>query len=181
MELVQGDAMNASSLDAAFKDVSTAYYLVHGMRGGKPGAEHDLQMARNFIAAADRQKTQRVIYLGELVDPTARLSPYLRSRHETGYVLRQNGVPVTEFRAGMIIGSGSALFEMIRYLTEREPVLVCPAWFFSMAQPIAVRDVLEYLVAALKTPESAGRTSRLAGRRALRTRTCCSSTRSNGA
>ena len=70
---------------------------------------------------------------------------------------------MTEFRAGMIIGSGSALFEMIRYLTEREPVLVCPAWFFSMAQPIGIRDVLEYLVAALKTPESAGRTIEIGG------------------
>lgn len=163
VELVQGDAMNIDSLDAAFKDVHTAYYLVHGMQGGKPNAEHDLQMARNFLSGAERQKVKRIIYLGELVDPTARLSPYLRSRHETGYLLRQNGVPVTEFRAGIIIGSGSALFEMIRYLTEREPVLICPAWFFSLAQPIAVGDVLEYLVAALRTPESAGRTIEIGG------------------
>ena len=106
---------------------------------------------------------KRIIYLGELVDPTANLSPYLRSRHETGYILRQSKVPVTEFRAGMIVGSGSVLFEMIRYLAEREPVLVCPAWFFSIAQPIAIRDVLSYLIAALDTPESTGKLIEIGG------------------
>jgi len=163
VEVAAGDAMDPASLDAAFKGVHTAYYLIHGMQGGKPNAEHDLQMARNFIAAADLQGIQRVIYLGELVDPAARLSPYLRARHETGHLLRQSRIPLTEFRAGMIIGAGSALFEMIRYLSEREPVLVCPAWFFSMAQPVAVRDVLDYLAAALETPESAGRTIEIGG------------------
>jgi uncharacterized protein YbjT (DUF2867 family) len=163
VEIVEGNAMEPATLGTAFKDVQTAYYLIHGMQGGKPNAEHDLQMARNFIAAADRHGAQRVIYLGELVDPAARLSPYLRSRHETGPILRQSPIPVTEFRAGMIIGAGSALFEMIRYLSEREPVLVCPAWFFSMAQPVAVRDVLDYLVAALKAPESAGKTIEIGG------------------
>jgi uncharacterized protein YbjT (DUF2867 family) len=163
VEIVEGDARDAGSLDATFQGVQSAFYLIHGMKGGQPNAEHDLQMARNFSAAADRQGVKRIIYLGELVDPAARLSAYLRSRHETGYLLRQSGVPVTEFRAGMIIGAGSALFEMIRYLTEREPVLICPAWFYSMAQPVAVRDVLEYLVAALQTPESAGRTIEIGG------------------
>lgn len=163
VEIVQADATDPASLEAAFQDVHTAYYLMHGIQGGKPNAEHDLDMARNFIGAAERHKVQRVIYLGELVDPSARLSPYLRSRHETGYLLRQSSIPVTEFRAGMIIGSGSALFEMIRYLTEREPVLVCPAWFFSLAQPIGVRDVLEYLTAALTVPESLGKTIEIGG------------------
>lgn len=156
VELVTGDALDPTSLEAAFQGVSSAYYLIHGMKGGKTNAERDLRAARNFAEAAGRAGANRIIYLGELVDPTANLSAYLRSRHETGYLLRQGPVPVTEFRAGMVIGSGSALFEMIRYLAEREPVLVCPAWFFSMAQPIGIRDVLEYLMAALKTPESAG-------------------------
>jgi uncharacterized protein YbjT (DUF2867 family) len=150
-------------LDEAFRGVDTAYYLIHGMQDGRSSAEHDLQMARNFIAAADRQSVQRLIYLGELVDPMRRLSPYLRSRHETGALLRQSRVAVTEFRAGMIIGAGSALFEMIRYLTEREPVLVCPAWFFSLAQPISIRDTLQYLVEAPNCPESAGRTLEIGG------------------
>jgi len=163
VEVMSGDAMEAPSLAAAFQGVHAAYYLIHGLQGGKLSAEHDLQMARNFTVAAESLKLPRLIYLGELVDPTAGVSPYLRSRHETGYVLRQSGVPVTEFRAGMIIGSGSALFEMIRYLTERQPVLVCPAWFFALAQPIAIRNVLDYLVAALESPESSGKLLEIGG------------------
>jgi uncharacterized protein YbjT (DUF2867 family) len=163
VELVTGDALDAESLEAAFRGVSAAYYLIHGMQGGRSNAERDLRAARNVATAAEGAGVQRMIYLGELVDPTANLSPYLRSRHETGYLLRQSAVPVTEFRAGMIIGSGGALFEMIRYLSEREPVLVCPAWFFSLAQPIGIRDVLEYLLAALKTPESSGKLIEIGG------------------
>ena len=147
----------------AMQGVSVAYYLIHGMQGGKVNAERDLQVARNFTQAAEDADIERIIYLGELVDPTANLSPYLRARHETGYLLRYGKVPVTEFRAGMIVGSGSVLFEMIRYLTEREPVLICPAWYFSQAQPIAIRDVLSYLVGALKTPDSIGRVIEIGG------------------
>jgi uncharacterized protein YbjT (DUF2867 family)/uncharacterized protein YndB with AHSA1/START domain len=163
VEAVAGDALDPASLEMALKGASVAYYLLHGMQGGKPNAERDLQAARNFIAAAERQGVERIIYLGELVDPTANLSPYLRSRHETGYILRQSHIPVTEFRAGMIVGSGSVLFEMIRYLAEREPVLICPAWFFSEAQPIAIRDVLFYLVAAPDVPDSAGKMIEIGG------------------
>lgn len=156
VEVIGGDALVPGTLADAMRDVSVAYYLIHGKQGGRIDAMRDLEVARNFSAAARDAGIERIIYLGELVDPTTNLSPYLRARHETGYILRQSRVPVTEFRAGMIIGSGSALFEMIRYLTEREPVLVCPAWFFSQAQPIAIRDVLSYLIEALKTPESTG-------------------------
>ena len=162
-EIVTGDALDPASLDRALEGMSAAYYLIHGLKGGKVNAERDLQAARNFIRAAERQHVQRVIYLGELVDPTEHLSSYLRSRHETGYILRQSGIPVTEFRAGMIVGAGSALFEMIRYLAEREPVLICPAWFFSEAQPIAIRNMLDYLVTALKTPESTGKLVEIGG------------------
>ena len=163
VEVVKGDALILDELTNALMDVSVAYYLIHGKQGGKLNAERDLQVARNFSQAAEDAGIDRIIYFGELVDPTANLSPYLRSRHETGYVLRYGKVPVTELRAGMIVGSGSALFEMIRYLTEREPLLVCPAWFFSQAQPIAIRDVLSYLVDALKTPESTGRVIEIGG------------------
>ncbi len=163
VEVLRGDLLEPDSLEAALKDVYAAYYLVHGQKGGRVNAEQDLQEARNFITAAEHQGVQRIIYLGELVDPTQKLSPYLRSRHETGYILRQSRIPVTEFRAGMIVGAGSALFEMIRYLAEREPVLVCPAWFFSEAQPIAIRNVLDYLLSALKTPESAGKMIEIGG------------------
>jgi uncharacterized protein YbjT (DUF2867 family) len=147
----------------AMRGVDAAYYLIHGRQGGKDSAHRDLDVARIFAEAADEAGVKRILYLGELVDPAGDLSPYLRSRHETGYLLRQGGVPVTEFRAGMIVGSGSALFEMVRYLTEREPLLVCPAWFFSQAQPIAIRDVLSYLVAALETPESVGKMIEIGG------------------
>lgn len=163
VEVVTGDALTPSTLAEALRGVSTAYYLIHGMQGGRVSAERDLTAARNFADAARDAGIEHIIYLGELVDPTADLSPYLRARHETGYILRSSSVPVTEFRAGMIVGSGSVLFEMVRYLSEREPVLICPAWFFSQAQPIAIRDVLSYLIAALDTPQATGRLIEIGG------------------
>jgi len=163
VEVVTGDALTGTTLSEALKDVSVAYYLIHGKKGGRDNAERDLTVAHNFAQAAEQMNVERIIYLGELVDPTSDLSPYLRARHETGYILRHGGVPVTEFRAGMIVGSGSVLFEMIRYLGEREPLLLCPAWFFSQAQPIAIRDVLFYLIDALETPKSVGRLIEIGG------------------
>jgi uncharacterized protein YbjT (DUF2867 family) len=163
VEVFQGDALQLESLTPAMQGVSVAYFLIHGMQGGKINAERDMSVARNFVQAASAANIERIIYLGELVDPTARLSPYLRSRHETGYILRQGRIPVTEFRAGMIVGSGSVLFEMVRYLSEREPLLVCPRWFFSKAQPIAIRNVLDYLVGALSQPESTGQLLEIGG------------------
>ena len=163
VDVAAGDALDPASLDKALKGCSVAYYLIHGQRGGRLNAERDLQAARNFTQSAERQGVERIIYLGELVDSTADLSPYLRSRHETGYILRQSHVPVTEFRAGMVIGAGSAMFEMIRYLAEREPLFVCPAWWFSEAQPIAIRDVLSYLLAALENPKSSDKLVEIGG------------------
>ena len=156
VEVIQGDALDRASLVEAMRNASSAYYLIHGMQGNKKDAGRDLSAARNFAEAGVQAGLERIIYLGELVDPTAHLSSYLVSRNETGQILRQGRVPVTEFRAGMVVGSGSALFEMIRYLTERQPVLFCPQWFYSLAQPVAIRDVLAYLIATLKTPESIG-------------------------
>jgi uncharacterized protein YbjT (DUF2867 family) len=164
VEIVKGDALNKESLVAAMQDVSVAYYLIHGLQSGKLDARRDMTAARNFAEAAEEAGIKRIIYLGELVDTTDYLSPYLRARHETGYILRWNGrVPVTEFRAGMIVGSGSVLFEMVRYLSEREFLFICPRWFFSMAQPIAIRDALSYLVEALETPESDGKMIEIGG------------------
>ena len=164
VEVVRGDALDKESLVAAMQGVSVAYYLIHGLQGGKLDARRDMIAARNFAEAAEEAGIKRIIYLGELVNTTDYLSPYLRARHETGYILRWNGrVPVTEFRAGMIVGSGSVLFEMIRYLSEREPFFICPRWFFSMAQPIAIRDVLSYLVEALETPRSKGKMIEIGG------------------
>ena len=109
----------------------------------------------------------RVIYLGGLGDARAELSAHLRSRHQTGDALREAGVPVTEFRAAVIVGSGSLSFEMVRYLTERLPVMICPRWVFTLVQPIAIRNVLDYLVAALGSPESAGRIIEIGGQDVL--------------
>jgi len=164
VEVVQGDALDKESVAAAMQGVSVAYYLIHGLQGDKLDAQRDMTAARNFAEASEEAGIERIIYLGELVDTTDYLSPYLRARHETGYILRWNGgVPVTEFRAGMIVGSGSVLFEMIRYLSEREFLFICPRWFFSMAQPIAIRDVLSYLVEALETPECEGKMIEIGG------------------
>jgi len=163
VEIAEGDAQDATSLVKAMQGISVAYYLIHGMQGGRVDAGRDLRAASNFASAAEIAGIQRIIYFGELVDPTDNLSPYLRSRHETGHILRLGRVPVTEFRAGMVVGSGSALFEMIRYTSERQPVFICPKWFFSTAQPIAIRNVLDYLCAAMETPESTGRLIEIGG------------------
>ncbi|MFO3797017.1 MAG: NAD(P)H-binding protein, partial [Anaerolineales bacterium] len=142
VESVQGDALDERSLAQAFEGIDVAYYLIHGTQHGKVDVQRELRVARTFLRAAETAQIKRIIYLGELMHPMAPLSPYLRARHETGYILRQGRIPITEFRAGMIVGSGSILFEMIRYLVERQPVLICPKWFFSQAQPIAIRNVL---------------------------------------
>lgn len=163
VEVARGDALDPESLRRAMQGIDAAYYLIHGRQGGQDSAERDLKAAGNFAAAAAEAGVKRIIYLGELVDPTGKLSPYLRSRHETGHILRQQGVPVTEFRAGMIVGAGSALFEMIRYLVEHQQLLICPRWFYTQAQPIAMRDVLAYLVSALRVQESAGKLIEIGG------------------
>lgn len=168
VEICQGDALDEQSLERALTDVSVAYFLIHSRQVNKDSALRDVTIARNFTQAASNARIERIIYLGELVDPQAKLSTYIRSRHETGYILRQGLVPVTEFRTSMIIGSGSSLFEMIRVLVEREPILICPRWFFSTAQPIAIRNVLDYLVGTLDQPESIGRLIEIGGKDRLR-------------
>ncbi len=154
IEVVAGDLLQAETLPAAMAGVSAAYYLVHSMAAGDGFHERDLTAARNFAEAARAARVGRIIYLGGLGDPDAPLSPHLRSRQATGDALREAGVPVTEFRAGVIVGSGSLSFELIRYLVERLPVMIGPRWVYTCVQPIGVRNVLEYLIAALETPES---------------------------
>lgn len=163
VEIVEGDALDPASLIDAMQGVYAAYYMIHGMQGGKVNSARDLQAARNFVAAAQEASLNRIIYLGELADPMGELSPYLRSRHETGRVLSEGRIPVTEFRAGMIVGSGSVLFEMVRYLAERQPAFICPRWWFTLSQPIAIRDVLDYLVTALRTDVSLGKLIEIGG------------------
>lgn len=163
IETVEGDVLARDSLAAAMQGVSAAYYLIHSLGAGENFSERDMQAARNFGAAARQDGVARIIYLGGLGDPGTDLSVHLRSRHETGDALRECGIAITEFRAGVIVGSGSLSFEMIRYLTERVPVMICPRWVFTRIQPIAVRNVLDYLVAALRVPESAGEVIEIGG------------------
>jgi uncharacterized protein YbjT (DUF2867 family) len=157
VEVRAGDALRAETLAPALAGVTTAYYLVHSLAGGPNFKERDIAAAGNFSAACRAAGVQRIIYLGGLGESETDLSEHLRSRQQTGEALRGAAVPVTEFRAAVIIGSGSISFEMIRYLTERLPVMICPKWVYTRIQPIAVQDVLEYLVAALKCAESIGR------------------------
>lgn len=163
VEIVQGDVLKADSLAAATQDVDAAYYLIHSMKSSANFQQRDLTAARNFGQAAKRAGVERIIYLGGLVDPNHAMSEHLSSRQETGEALREAGTPVTEFRAAAIIGSGSLSFEMVRYLTERVPIMVCPRWVYTRTQPIAVRDVLNYLISALDVPESAGQTIEIGG------------------
>lgn len=148
VEIFVGDLLKPETLPNALEGIDTAYYLVHSMYGGKDYAEKDREAANNFVQAG--QNLKHVIYLGGLLPNAKEISNHLRSRCEVGEILR-GGLPTTEFRAGPIIGSGSASFEMVRYLTERLPVMIAPKWIHHQVQPIAVRDVMRYLVKALDT------------------------------
>ncbi len=153
-EVVAADLLQPSTVDRALVGVEVAYYLAHSMGEGEHGfAERDRQAAASFAAAAARAGVGRIVYLGGLGDDRAGLSPHLASRHETGVELASHGVPVTEFRAAVIIGSGSASFEILRHLTERLPIMITPRWVSTRCQPIAIRDVLDYLVGALDHPD----------------------------
>jgi uncharacterized protein YbjT (DUF2867 family) len=154
VDVVVGDVLQPDDLAAAMDSVTIAFYLIHSMRGNDEFSQRDFQAADNFASAAANAGVDRIIYLGGLGDPEANLSEHLRSRQETGDALRQAGVPVTEFRAGMIVGSGSLSFEMVRDLTERLPIMICPRWVYSRTQPVAIGDVLAYLTAALETEAS---------------------------
>lgn len=159
IEVVAGDCLDPLSLGPALEGVDIAYYLVHSMGGHGDFAEQDRRAAGNFGEAARRAGVKRIVYLGGLGTESANstgLSEHLRSRHETGELLRQSGVAVIEFRASVILGSGSLSFELIRSLTERLPVMICPRWVATPAQPIAIEDVIGYLVAALDLPADQG-------------------------
>jgi len=158
VDVIAGDCLDPGSLGPALAGVDVAYYLVHSMGARGDFAEQDRLAARTFGGAARRAGIRRIIYLGGLgADDAggARLSHHLRSRQETGDVLRESGVPVIEFRASVILGSGSLSFELIRALTERLPVMICPRWVATVAQPIAIDDVIAYLAAALGLPMEA--------------------------
>lgn len=168
LELAEVDVLDPESLAVAVQDCRAVYYLVHSM---SPTKHHnaadfssmDMQAAQNMARAAQDAGVERIIYLGGLGDEEEGLSKHLRSRRETGDALRSGKTPVTELRAAMILGAGSASFEMMRYLVERLPVMVTPRWVGTRSQPIAVSNVLGYLLGCLENDAALGRTFDIGG------------------
>ena len=161
--LHQGDVLDPESLRDAGRGADVAYYLVHGMGRGSAGdfEAREGAAARNFARMAREEGIARVVYLGGLGDRP--LSRHLRSRHETARILREEGPPLTYFRAAMVVGAGSESYVTLRHLVERLPVMVAPAWLGTPTQPIAIDDVLDYLAAAPTVPDSAAREVQIGG------------------
>ena len=158
VEIFEGDVLKPETLQPAFKDIDLVYYLVHSMATPDGDfAELDRIAAENTGRACLAEGVKRIVYLGGLGKRGPEQSLHLKSRHEVGDVLRDSGVPVTEFRAAVIVGAGSLSFEMIHHLANRLPFMICPRWVFTRTQPIAVDDVLHYLTAAARIPQSSGR------------------------
>lgn len=163
VRMVRGNALQPQTLIEPMQGIEVAYYLIHSMASAGDFKDNDRQAAQNFASAAKDAGVQRIIFLGALASDSPEISSHLQSRHETGKILRQYGPPVTEFRAGIIVGNGSVSFELIRYLTERLPVMICPRWVITRTQPIAIDDVLQYLVAAVGAPASVGQVIEIGG------------------
>ena len=155
-ELVEADALEPETLPAALKNIDVAFYLVHSMAAGSDFANLDIEAAKNFAAAAAEAGVKRVVYLGGLIPADPR-SAHLKSRAETGDVLRHGAAPVTEIRAGMIVGPGSAAYEIIRDLVNYLPIMITPRWVQSRSTPIALDNLLDYLVGVARMPEAAGK------------------------
>lgn len=163
-EVVQGDVLDLPSLEQSLRGVDTAYYLVHLMSGSKNFEQEDRRAATNFAETSARTGVRRIIYLGGLGDDSdPELSPHLQSRHEVGHILRQSGVEAIEFRASAVIGAGSLSFELVRALTDRLPIMICPRWLTTPTQPIAIDDALAYLLAALALPAGESRIFEIGG------------------
>ncbi len=166
VETVRGDVTDAESVAAAMRDVDVAYYLVHALRSGSGFEDTDRRAARVFAEQAHAAGVRRIVYLGGLTPadvPERELSPHLRSRAEVGRIFLDSPVPAAVLRAAVVIGSGSASFEMLRYLTERLPVMVTPSWVHTRTQPIGVRDVLRYLVGCATLPDDVDRAFDIGG------------------
>ena len=164
VDVIQGDVQRTADMDRAMVDIELVYYLVHSIGAGADFEAQDRRAAQNVARAADRAGVGRVIYLGGLApDADQVASPHLASRAEVGQILLDGPVPAVVLQAGVIIGSGSASFEMLRYLTERLPIMITPKWVTSRVQPIAVRDVLSYLLGAVAMPADTNRRFDLGG------------------
>lgn len=154
VEVFEGDAQDEAALSAAMAGADVAYYLLHALMAKDHFEDQERAMAELFGKVAKAASIKRLVYLGGIIAPTETMSPHLQARADTGEILRNCGVPTIELRAGVVIGSGSASFEMLRYLTERLPIMTVPKWVNVRIQPIAVRDVLRYLVGAAALDKS---------------------------
>jgi uncharacterized protein YbjT (DUF2867 family) len=165
VELVKGDVLDVESLKKALSGCGAAYYLVHSMIAQKQNfVEADRRAAQNMVLASESTGIERMIYLGGLAEKkNGSLSKHLRSRIEVADLLQSGRVPVTDLRAPMILGSGSASFEILRYLVERLPIMITPRWVRSLNQPIAIRNVIQYLVGCLEHDETIGQTYDIGG------------------
>ncbi len=148
VEVVEGDANDEQALTKAMQGADIAYYLLHALMSKNDFEAKERALAEHFVKCAKTSGIGRIVYLGGMIAPTEELSPHMQSRADTGEILRASGIPTIELRAAVVIGSGSASFEMLRYLTERLPIMTVPKWVQVRIQPIAVRDVLRYLVGA---------------------------------
>ena len=159
LEVIEGNLDDVQKVQAAAEGVDVAYYLVHAMiSAGQDYAQRDRELAGKFVDGLKESGCQRIIYLGGLGELGPDLSKHLHSRREVAEILQTSHCSTTVFRAAMIIGSGSASFEILRYLVERLPIMITPKWVKMETQPIAIRDVLRYLVECLDLPQTAGRT-----------------------
>lgn len=163
-QVVIGDVLDPDSLKAAMKGISTAFYLVHSMGYSDDFAESDRIAARNFAEAAREAGVKRIIYLGGLGDENdENLSPHLKSRQEVGQILRDGSVETIEFRSSAVLGAGSLSFELIRSLTDRLPVMICPRWLATPTQPIAANDLIDYLFQAIEFAPEGSRVFEIGG------------------
>ena len=164
---VQADAFDVDSLTAATEGVETAFYLLHSMEGSKKEwaefANREKQQAQNFLKAATESGVKRIIYLGGLVNESLHLSKHMKSRHDVGKILASGDIPVTELRASVIVGAEGGSYAMLRYLVERLPLMVCPKWVKSQTQPIAVDNVVDYLIGVMKNSETSGKILEIGG------------------
>lgn len=164
VEVVQADALDRNSLVKALENVHTSYYLIHSLYlGNEYFQEKDIEAARNYRIVAEEKKTRQIIYLGGLGEFKSIHSPHLKNRIEVAEELRRGKTPVTFLRAAIIIGSGSASYEIIRHLVSKLPVIFIPDFAQNWCQPIAIRDVVKYLVGTLETPDMAGKSFDIGG------------------
>jgi len=167
VEIIEGNVRYQASIQPAMEGVDAVFYLIKSRASDGELKKGDLKGVRNFGAAAKEANVKRIIYLGALGDPEKKHANLVRAQQKIGEILRESGLPVTEFRASLVVGAGSLAFEMIRYLTERVPVMVCPRWVKTRVQPISIRNVLDYLEHSLVTPESQDKILQIGGSEVL--------------